>query len=124
MVFINIYDIILIFVLQPPKPEDLSIICFTSGTTGKCDVIYSILLQGHIYICEANAAPPLVNIAACSMCVSFNLLFSASGDPKGVMMTHENVVSDAGGVVKTFEVLYVSVMATWILQSLYGSVDS
>ncbi len=62
MVFINIFDIILIFVLQPPKPEDLSIICFTSGTTGKCDVIYSILLQGHIYICEANAAPPLVNI--------------------------------------------------------------
>ncbi len=58
------------------------------------------------------------------MCVSFNLLFSASGDPKGVTMTHENVVSDAGGVVKTFEVLYVSVTATWILQSLYGSVDS
>uniref|UniRef100_A0A8C2H845 Arachidonate--CoA ligase n=1 Tax=Cyprinus carpio TaxID=7962 RepID=A0A8C2H845_CYPCA len=28
---------------QPPKPEDLSIVCFTSGTTGTCDVIYSIL---------------------------------------------------------------------------------
>uniref|UniRef100_A0A6Q2XR94 Long-chain-fatty-acid--CoA ligase n=1 Tax=Esox lucius TaxID=8010 RepID=A0A6Q2XR94_ESOLU len=44
--------------LQPPKPEDLSIICFTSGTTG---------------------------------------------DPKGAMLTHENVVADAAGVIKTFE---------------------
>uniref|UniRef100_A0A6Q2ZCR6 Long-chain-fatty-acid--CoA ligase n=1 Tax=Esox lucius TaxID=8010 RepID=A0A6Q2ZCR6_ESOLU len=42
----------------PPKPEDLSIICFTSGTTG---------------------------------------------DPKGAMLTHENVVADAAGVIKTFE---------------------
>ncbi|XP_076008078.1 long-chain-fatty-acid--CoA ligase 5 [Genypterus blacodes] len=42
----------------PPKPEDLSIICFTSGTTG---------------------------------------------NPKGAMLTHENVVSDAAGVLKTFE---------------------
>ncbi|TMS22294.1 Long-chain-fatty-acid--CoA ligase 5 [Larimichthys crocea] len=46
----------------PPKPEDLSIVCFTSGTTG---------------------------------------------NPKGAMLTHENVVSDAAGVVKGFEtVLY------------------
>ncbi|KAG7272812.1 hypothetical protein CRUP_025792 [Coryphaenoides rupestris] len=43
---------------KPPKPEDLSIICFTSGTTG---------------------------------------------NPKGAMLTHENVVSDAAAVVKTFE---------------------
>ncbi|KAJ7984412.1 hypothetical protein DPEC_G00354570 [Dallia pectoralis] len=42
----------------PPKPEDLSIICFTSGTTG---------------------------------------------EPKGAMLTHENVVADAAGVIKTFE---------------------
>ncbi|XP_019114769.2 long-chain-fatty-acid--CoA ligase 5 [Larimichthys crocea] len=42
----------------PPKPEDLSIVCFTSGTTG---------------------------------------------NPKGAMLTHENVVSDAAGVVKGFE---------------------
>ncbi|XP_031655343.1 long-chain-fatty-acid--CoA ligase 5 [Oncorhynchus kisutch] len=46
----------------PPKPEDLSIICFTSGTTG---------------------------------------------DPKGAMLTHENVVSDAAGVIKTFEISVV-----------------
>lgn len=42
----------------PPKPEDLSIICFTSGTTG---------------------------------------------NPKGAMLTHENVVADASAVVKSFE---------------------
>ncbi|XP_062859103.1 long-chain-fatty-acid--CoA ligase 5 [Trichomycterus rosablanca] len=42
----------------PPKPEDLSIVCFTSGTTG---------------------------------------------DPKGAMLTHENVVSDAASFVKSFE---------------------
>ncbi|KAK2820668.1 hypothetical protein Q5P01_023627 [Channa striata] len=42
----------------PPKPEDLSIVCFTSGTTG---------------------------------------------NPKGAMLTHENVVADAAGVLKAFE---------------------
>ncbi|KAM6897660.1 long-chain-fatty-acid--CoA ligase 5 [Xenentodon cancila] len=41
----------------PPKPQDLSIVCFTSGTTG---------------------------------------------NPKGAMLTHENVVSDAAGVLETF----------------------
>uniref|UniRef100_A0A3B5K7M3 Long-chain-fatty-acid--CoA ligase n=1 Tax=Takifugu rubripes TaxID=31033 RepID=A0A3B5K7M3_TAKRU len=45
-----------------PKPDDLSIICFTSGTTG---------------------------------------------NPKGAMLTHENVVSDAAGVLKGFETTIV-----------------
>lgn len=107
----------MIFFLQPPKPEDLSIICFTSGTTGKCDAMFSILLHdhknttGHIYICEASVVPPLVNIVVSFKCMSLNFVFSASGDPKGAMLTHENVVADAAGVVRTFEVLY-TVMAT------------
>ncbi|XP_038152909.1 long-chain-fatty-acid--CoA ligase 5 [Cyprinodon tularosa] len=42
----------------PPKPEDLCIVCFTSGTTG---------------------------------------------NPKGAMLTHENVVADAAAVLRTFE---------------------
>ncbi|MBN3297188.1 ACSL5 ligase, partial [Amia calva] len=42
----------------PPKPEDLSIVCFTSGTTG---------------------------------------------DPKGAMLTHENVVADASAFIKNTE---------------------
>ncbi|XP_030058592.1 long-chain-fatty-acid--CoA ligase 5 [Microcaecilia unicolor] len=42
----------------PPKPEDLSIVCFTSGTTG---------------------------------------------DPKGAMLTHENIVADASAFLKNIE---------------------
>ncbi|XP_035259133.1 long-chain-fatty-acid--CoA ligase 5 [Anguilla anguilla] len=48
----------------PPKPEDLSIVCFTSGTTG---------------------------------------------DPKGAMLTHENAVSDAASVLKSFDSAYTPV---------------
>uniref|UniRef100_A0A8C0YIY2 Long-chain-fatty-acid--CoA ligase n=1 Tax=Cyprinus carpio carpio TaxID=630221 RepID=A0A8C0YIY2_CYPCA len=47
-------DILSLKDVEPPKPDDLSIICFTSGTTG---------------------------------------------DPKGAMLTHENVVADAAGSV-------------------------
>uniref|UniRef100_A0A3P9IPM6 Long-chain-fatty-acid--CoA ligase n=1 Tax=Oryzias latipes TaxID=8090 RepID=A0A3P9IPM6_ORYLA len=46
----------------PPKPDDLSVICFTSGTTG---------------------------------------------DPKGAMITHENIVADLAGVIKIFESSFV-----------------
>ncbi|XP_041116561.1 long-chain-fatty-acid--CoA ligase 5-like [Polyodon spathula] len=41
-----------------PQPEDLSVVCFTSGTTG---------------------------------------------DPKGAMLTHENVIADAAAFIKSFE---------------------
>lgn len=34
-------------------------------------------------------------------------LFPSSGNPKGAMLTHENVVSDAAGVIKSFEVRIV-----------------
>ncbi|XP_019358346.1 PREDICTED: long-chain-fatty-acid--CoA ligase 5 [Gavialis gangeticus] len=43
---------------KPPKPEDLCIVCFTSGTTG---------------------------------------------DPKGAMITHENVIADAAAYIRTIE---------------------
>ncbi|KAI4872799.1 hypothetical protein NFI96_016121, partial [Prochilodus magdalenae] len=46
----------------PPKPNDLSIVCFTSGTTG---------------------------------------------DPKGAMLTHENVVADAGSFIKCCESAFI-----------------
>uniref|UniRef100_A0A8C1RIK5 Arachidonate--CoA ligase n=1 Tax=Cyprinus carpio TaxID=7962 RepID=A0A8C1RIK5_CYPCA len=61
--------------------------------------------KSGVEVLEANAAPPQLNTVVCSMCTSFNSVFSASGDPKGAMLTHENVVADAAGVVKTFEVL-------------------
>ncbi|XP_072559777.1 long-chain-fatty-acid--CoA ligase 5 isoform X1 [Paramormyrops kingsleyae] len=48
----------------PPEPQDLSIVCFTSGTTG---------------------------------------------DPKGAMLTHENVVSDAAAVLRSIEGAFVPV---------------
>ena len=38
---------------------------------------------------------------------------SFSGNPKGAMLTHENVVSDAAGVLKSFEVIIIVLNAWW-----------
>ena len=38
---------------------------------------------------------------------------SFSGNPKGAMLTHENVVSDAAGVLKGFEVIIIVLNAWW-----------
>uniref|UniRef100_A0A3Q1F3Q7 Long-chain-fatty-acid--CoA ligase n=1 Tax=Acanthochromis polyacanthus TaxID=80966 RepID=A0A3Q1F3Q7_9TELE len=62
---------------DPPKPEDLSIVCFTSGTTG---------------------------------------------NPKGAMLTHENVVSDAASVLKTFEDLYKDVCWVFMISCFVQTV--
>ena len=35
---------------------------------------------------------------------------SLSGDPKGAMLTHENVVSNAAGVIASFEVPVMKVI--------------
>nr|KAF6454511.1 acyl-CoA synthetase long chain family member 5 [Rousettus aegyptiacus] len=45
----------------PPSPEDLCVICFTSGTTGY---------------------------------------------PKGAMLTHQNIISDAAGILKSLELIF------------------
>ncbi|XP_058262007.1 long-chain-fatty-acid--CoA ligase 5 isoform X3 [Hemibagrus wyckioides] len=57
----------------PPKPEDLSIVCFTSGTTG---------------------------------------------DPKGAMLTHENVVADAASFVKSFESAFTALSSDVLISFL------
>uniref|UniRef100_A0A674MIY8 Long-chain-fatty-acid--CoA ligase n=1 Tax=Takifugu rubripes TaxID=31033 RepID=A0A674MIY8_TAKRU len=50
--------------MEPPQPEDMAVICFTSGTTG---------------------------------------------NPKGARLTHENIVSNCSGVIKTTEYTLVPV---------------
>lgn len=40
----------------------------------------------------------------CHLDYEAKYFLSQSGNPKGAMLTHENVVSDAAGVIKTFEV--------------------
>ncbi|XP_053368213.1 long-chain-fatty-acid--CoA ligase 5 isoform X2 [Clarias gariepinus] len=57
----------------PPKPEDLSIVCFTSGTTG---------------------------------------------DPKGAMLSHENVVADSASFVKSFESAFTPLPADVLISFL------
>ncbi|POI31072.1 hypothetical protein CIB84_005177, partial [Bambusicola thoracicus] len=57
-VFADVIFLIFLLCSQPPRPEDLSIVCFTSGTTG---------------------------------------------NPKGAMLTHGNVVADFSGFLKVTE---------------------
>lgn len=71
---------------QLPKPEDLGIICFTSGTTG--DLLHPFQRENRTLILV------YVLYSVCS-----------AGNPKGAMLTHENMVSNAAGVLKGFEVV-------------------
>ncbi|XP_072281258.1 long-chain-fatty-acid--CoA ligase 5 [Pyxicephalus adspersus] len=59
--------------LVPPKPDDLSVICFTSGTTG---------------------------------------------DPKGAMLTHKNVVSDAASFIKNVESTFAPMTSDIVISYL------
>ena len=59
----------------PPSPDDIATICYTSGTTGKELGRRVALLTGQ----------------------SANLLFISAGNPKGVIITHGNMVSNLAG---------------------------
>ncbi|KAK2510234.1 hypothetical protein Q9233_017921 [Columba guinea] len=95
----------------PPRPEDLSIVCFTSGTTEhprfglhkQKMLLDTELPSKRRFACAAQSAhqadqwghlhlPPPGEDAYCS-----------SGNPKGAMLTHGNVVADFSGFLKVTE---------------------
>ncbi|GAB5566677.1 long-chain-fatty-acid--CoA ligase 6 isoform X1 [Prionailurus iriomotensis] len=79
----------------PPKPSDLSIVCFTSGTTviGVCPRAF-------------DTTSPITHLGQTEMEPLLMLLFLADGaprNPKGAMLTHGNVVADFSGFLKVTE---------------------
>lgn len=75
--------------LQPPAPEDLALVCFTSGTTGD-----------HMTWCGFSVF--------LEMTVASSSLFFLSGKPKGAMLTHGNIISNTAAFLKTTEVNIVA----------------
>ncbi|MEQ2157404.1 hypothetical protein GOODEAATRI_001531, partial [Goodea atripinnis] len=62
--------------LMLPRPQDLAVVCFTSGTTGSfCHAVH------------------------CN-----NFMFIYPGKPKGAMITHGNIASNTSSVIKILEV--------------------
>lgn len=121
-----------VFLLQPPKPQDLAVVCFTSGTTGTMCFYRSL--------CESSSTPTTLHVnhilkhlpTLLRMCpwgptdnlsLSYEInsgvtqsravmpssklncvLFIWPGKPKGAMITHGNIASNSSSVIKILEV--------------------
>jgi long-subunit acyl-CoA synthetase (AMP-forming) len=68
-------------VLQIPKRDSLATICYTSGTTGKSAELFTAYFR--------NPTTHDLTIV---------LLYFNSGNPKGAMMTHANMVSEVSAI--------------------------
>ena len=73
---------------QPPKPDDLALVCFTSGTTGKPSIQSR---TETLYMCE-------------HVHVYLILMRVLPGNPKGAMLTHGNVISNTAAFLELTEV--------------------
>ena len=73
---------------QPPTAEDLALICFTSGTTGNN---------------STTTTQPFTNVCFPTSCLimSFNVF---SGNPKGAMLTHGNVIANTAAFLRVTQV--------------------
>lgn len=72
---------------NPPKSSDYATIMYTSGTTGK------FLLFFYIYF---------IQILLFYLFLHFNNFFL--GTPKGVLLTHGNLMSEISGILKAYNV--------------------
>lgn len=74
------------------------------------------MLQNILNVCFYSHILILVTVK--SYTYICNTVDSFSGDPKGAMLTHENVVADAASFVKSFEVLYFNLVAKRVIAYL------